>query len=159
MAKRPIQKGTSGDLIRTSSRFYKVAGFASSQVRAGAITDTSTLTGKVAVKDIPAGQPLTLDDFAASHAIPISPGDLRAVVVKSSNEIDSRIAVGSKIDVWVANNRHGSNPLRSLYRKMNVLAVDTTSGTVTLRATATQAAMLVYVSGKTNDRLVVRAHQ
>ena len=60
VAKRPIQKGT---VIRTTGRYYKVADFALSQVKAGAITDTSMLTGAVAVKDIAAGQQLTAADF------------------------------------------------------------------------------------------------
>jgi flagella basal body P-ring formation protein FlgA len=63
VAKRPIQKGTTGNLIRATGRYYKVANFALSQVKAGAITDTSMLTGAVAVKDIVAGQQLTAADF------------------------------------------------------------------------------------------------
>jgi flagella basal body P-ring formation protein FlgA len=63
VANRPIQKGTSGDVIRSRVGFYRVVNVRTSQIEAGAIVDPSTLVGKVAVKDVPAGQQLTAADF------------------------------------------------------------------------------------------------
>src|SRR5437879_8780865 len=59
VAKRPIQKGTSGDIIRTHPGYTKLVALPTRQVRPDAVFTPSTLAGKVAVKDIPAGQQLT----------------------------------------------------------------------------------------------------
>lgn len=63
VANRPIQKGTAGDVIRSTAGFYRVVNVRTSQIEAGAIVDPSTLVGKVAAKDVPVGQQLTAADF------------------------------------------------------------------------------------------------
>lgn len=157
-ANRPIQEGTSGDVIRSATGFYTVVSVRTSQIDAGAIVDASVLSGKLAVKDIPAGQQLTTADFAPATSHPSFPGGAgRAVVIKPSKEISGQVSAGTYVDVSVATATHGSNALRRLYRNLEVLAVSTSDGTVTLRATARQAGMLIYASA--NDRLVVRLHR
>lgn len=63
VANQPIQKGTTGNAVRSDAGLYRVAGFPHSQIESGAIVDPSQLVGKVAAKDIPAGQQLTAADF------------------------------------------------------------------------------------------------
>ena len=63
VAKTLIQKGTTGDAVGSDAGLYRLAGFPSSQIETGAIVDRSELVGKVAVKDIPAGQQLIAGDF------------------------------------------------------------------------------------------------
>jgi Flp pilus assembly protein CpaB len=167
VANKPIQKGTPGDVIRTNASYYKLANLPRSQIETGAILDPSTLAGKVAVKDIQTGQQLTAAEFAAgSPGMPGPSMNERAVVIKltSPKDIGSQITAGSHVDLSIATIRHGSNTnhravLRKLYGNMYVLSVSTNGGTVTLRASPQQAGRLVYVSGKANDRFVVRLHR
>lgn len=158
-AQKQIQEGTAGDVIRTTRGFYRAVHVASGKVAAGAIVDPSRLTGKFAAKNIPAGQQLTVADFApVSHVIPITPGGLRrAVVIKPSNQIGGQITAGSRVDVWVAATGQASTRFRAVDRNMLVLAVSTSDGTVTLRAMRNQVGKLVYAAA--NHRLVVRPHQ
>src|SRR5438045_249187 len=51
VAKRLIQKGTSGDAI-ASGQMFTATRIAQKEVSAGAISDSATLQGKVAAKDI-----------------------------------------------------------------------------------------------------------
>ena len=163
VAKTTIQKGTTGAAIR-QAHLYKVANIPQDQIRrSGAIFDPSALagkkallTGKAAVKDIPAGQPLTMGDFAPFHP-PVWTPRARAVVIKPASSTLGRIVAGSYVDVWVAGDGHGSHTPHSLYRNLEVLAVSTGNGTITLRAMAQQVGRLISASA--NDRLIVRPHQ
>ena len=69
VAKRLIHKGTAGDVLAKATGFDRVVGIPKSQVESGAIVNPATLSGKVALHDIPPGSQLTLADFgdAASH--------------------------------------------------------------------------------------------
>ncbi len=161
VATRQIQKGTTGNAIRDAV-LYRVAIVAKPQIENGAILDPSTLTGKAAVTDIPAGQQLTTADFAAGHPSIGGPSpNQRAVVLKPTSrmQIGRQITVGSHVDLWIAATGHGSKTLRKLYRNMFVLNTSTMGGSVTVRATPEQAGRLIYDSRKTNDRLVLRLHQ
>lgn len=159
-AKRSIQKGTPGDLIRTHPGYTKLVALTTrdGQVRRDAVFNSSTLAGKVAVEDIPTGRLLTTSDFAYAAVGGPDPGGSwqRAVVVKPapSTQIGRQITAGSHVDVWAATTGHGSDALRRLDRDMEVLAASTSAGTVTLKATPRQAGELI--SAGANGRIVVR---
>lgn len=165
VAKRTIQKGTTGTAIRDAV-LYQVAVVGKAQIENGAILDPSMLVGKVATEDINPGQQLTVADFASAAQGSLGPPYQRALIIKptSSRQIGRQITAGSHVDVWVATARHGSNTnsrpvLRRLYGNMEVLNVNTSNGTVALLATPQQAGRLIFVSGKANDRLVLRLHR
>src|ERR1700747_2658607 len=63
VAQRLIQKGTPGDVIRTTSGLYQLSSVPKGSVEPGAIVDPATLAGKVATTDISPGQQLTAADF------------------------------------------------------------------------------------------------
>lgn len=161
VAARPIQKGTTGDAIRAQPGYTRLAAVPAVEVLPDAVVTPSTLAGKVAVRDIPAGRQLTSGDFAAATVGGPNPGWRwgRAVVISPSSPegLGSRIVAGSRVDVWVVADDHGSRALRELERDMRVLGADAAEGTVTLAATPSQAGELIYAAA--NGRLVVRLRQ
>jgi Flp pilus assembly protein CpaB len=62
VAKKLIEKGMPGDVVGVR-RLFAEEEAPRSHVRAGAITDPSTLRGRIAVEDIYPGQQLTIGDF------------------------------------------------------------------------------------------------
>jgi Flp pilus assembly protein CpaB len=151
VAQKLIQKGTSGNVVRTTSGYYKVTSIPQKQVETGAILDPATLAGKVATTDISPGQQLSASDFGASSgSIATSLNrDQRAVVIAldSPQAVGGQIAAGSHVDVWVTSTAQSTNGVtrpvaRLLFQNMYVLGVS--GGNITLRATPTQSGQLIY---------------
>src|SRR5436309_1612784 len=65
VAKKIIPQGMSADTLAKSTGFYEVAQIPKNQVLSGAITDTSTLAGTVALADINPNSQLTESQFGA----------------------------------------------------------------------------------------------
>jgi Flp pilus assembly protein CpaB len=152
VAKKTIPKGTSGDILAKSTGFYEVAQIPKGQVETGAITDTSTLAGKVALTEINPNSQLTADQFGAASGVEqqLNPRQ-RAVVVSlgSPQAVGGQITTGSNVDVWVTTSGQGGNGVsrpvsKLLYQNMDVLGVN--GGNVTLRATSRQAGTIIYAS-------------
>jgi len=162
VAQKLIQKGTPGDVIRTTSGYYSPTSYAKSQVENGAIVDPATLAGQVALTDISPGQQLTASDFgAATNSVTNQLAiNQRAVVIPlgSPQQVGGQIAAGSHVDVWTlltAQTNGVSRPVaRELFQNMYVLGVN--GGNVTLRATPTQAGTLIYASQNSQPWLVLR---
>jgi Flp pilus assembly protein CpaB len=158
VAQKLIQKGTTGDVIRTTSGLYQPTSIQKSQVESGAIVNPATLSGQVALTDISPGQQLTASDFGpagTSISNNLNPRQ-RAVVVAlgSPQAVGGQIAAGSHVDVWVTTTGQGSNGVtrsiaKLLFQDMYVLGIN--GGDVTLRATPTQAGQLIYASS--NDQI------
>jgi flagella basal body P-ring formation protein FlgA len=66
VARKPIQKGATGDGIR-QGRLYKPVAIRRSDVRAGAIVSPAALAGKVALRNVPTGSQLTAADFGPAR--------------------------------------------------------------------------------------------
>jgi len=164
VAKSLIQKGTSGDVIAKSTGMYEVAQIPKKQVQTGAIVDTSTLTGKVALTDINPNSQLTEADFGPSAGLAtlLAPNQ-RAVVVSlgSPQEVGGQIGPGSHVDVYVSSSAQSSTgvtrpTVKLLFQDMYVLNAGTNGGNVTLRATPTQAGQLIYASQNATIWLTLR---
>ena len=69
VAKKTIPQGTSGDVLAKSTGFYTVAQIPKGKVLSGAITDSSTLSGKVALADINPNSQLTEAQFGAGTGV------------------------------------------------------------------------------------------
>jgi Flp pilus assembly protein CpaB len=163
VAQRLIQKGTPGDVIRTSGGLYRATGIPKNQAETGAIVNPATLAGQVALTDIAPGQQLTAADFGVA---PVGVGNnltrnQRAVVVAlgSPESVGGQIAAGSRVDFWVVNSAQGQNgvsrPLaKLLFQDMYVLGVS--GGNVTLRATPTQAGQIIFATENDSIYLVLR---
>jgi Flp pilus assembly protein CpaB len=102
VAKQPLPKGSSGDLIARKGLF-QATGFKREQVKEGAITDPASLRGVVAVHDIVRGQQLTTGDFAKPTDPVMSRlgSDERAVSIPldSAHGMIGRIQAGDHVDV------------------------------------------------------------
>lgn len=102
VAKEPLPKGSSGDLIARKGLF-QATGFKREQVKDGAITDPASLRGVVAVHDIVRGQQLTTSDFAKPTDPVLSKlgADERAISIPldSAHGMVGRVQAGDRVDV------------------------------------------------------------
>jgi pilus assembly protein CpaB len=157
VAKKTIPQGTSGDVLAKSTGFYTVAQIPKDNVLNGAITDSSTLSGKVALADINPNSQLTESQFGAGTGVvqKLGPND-RAVVVSlgSPQSVGGQIAPGSHVDFWVTTSGQGaggvSRPIAKLLFQ-NVLILGVSGGNITMEATPRQAGQMIYAS--TNDQI------
>jgi Flp pilus assembly protein CpaB len=158
VAQKLILKGTPGDDIRTTGGYYKLTSYPQKQVEAGAIVNPASLTGKVALADIAAGQQLTAADFGPGTGLANNLGgkNERGVVVPlgSPQAVGGQIVPGSHVDVWVTSSAQGSTGVsrpiaKLLFQDMRVLNV--VGGNVTLQATPTESGQLIFAS--TNDTI------
>jgi Flp pilus assembly protein CpaB len=162
VAKKTIPQGTSGDILAKSTSFYEATQLPKDQVQTGAITDSSTLAGKVALKEIAPNSQLTADQFGAASGVQYQLGpNQRAVVVDlgSPQSVGGQIGAGSLVDVWVTSSAQASNGVsqpiaKLLFQNMYVLGIN--GANVTFRATPRQAGQLIYASSNDVIWLVLR---
>lgn len=105
VAKRLIEKGMPGDIVGLK-RLFESEEAPKNQVRDGAITDPSTLRGRVAVEDIYPGQQLTVADFGATTtAIGAKlAGKNRAIALPldSARGMIGKVEPGDRVDVFAS---------------------------------------------------------
>jgi len=162
VAKKTIPQGTSGDILAKSTSFYQVTQLPKDQVLSGAITDSSTLAGQVALSDINPNSQLTAAQFGAASGVQYQLGpNERAVVVElgSPESVGGQIGTGSHVDVWVTSGAQGSSGVsrpiaKLLFQDMYVLGFNGASAT--LRATPTQSGQLIYAASNDSIWLVLR---
>ena len=162
VAQRLIEKGTPGDVIRTTGGLYQASSIPKDQVESGAIVNPATLSGEVATTDISPGQQLTAADFGpTTNSVTDHLGrNQRAVVIPlgSPAQVGGQITAGSHVDVWItltAQSNGVSRPIaRELFQNMYVLGVN--GGNVTFRATPTQAGTLIFASQNAGIYLTLR---
>ncbi len=111
VARTLIEKGMPGDVVGLK-RLFESDEAPKSQVKDGAITDPSTLRGRVAVDDIYPGQQLTVADFAGTtDAIGAKlAGKHRAIAVPldAARGLVGRIEPGDRVDVLAGFNVLGN---------------------------------------------------
>jgi pilus assembly protein CpaB len=162
-AQKLIEKGTPGDVVRTTGGFYQATSIAKSQVESGAIVNPATLAGKVATVDISPGQQLTAADFGPATTNSVTnqlSRDQRAVVITlgSPQQVGAQIVAGSHVDVWVSLNAQSNGVTRPVTRELfqNMYILGVSGGNVTFRATPTQAGRLIYASQNASIYLTLR---
>jgi Flp pilus assembly protein CpaB len=162
VAKKAIPQGTSGDILAKSTSFYEATQLPKDQVLTGAITDSSTLAGQVALSDINPNSQLTAAQFGAASGVQYQLGpNERAVVVElgSPESVGGQIGAGSHVDVWVTSSAQASSgvsrPLaKLLFQNMDVLGFDGTNAT--LKTTTTQSGQLIFAASNDSIWLVLR---
>jgi Flp pilus assembly protein CpaB len=111
VARTLIEKGMPGDVVGLRKLFQPDEA-PKSQVKDGAITDPSTLRGRIAVEDIYPGQQLTVADFAGTtDAIGAKlAGRHRAIAVPvdAARGMVGRVEPGDRVDVLAGFNVLGS---------------------------------------------------
>jgi Flp pilus assembly protein CpaB len=106
VAKKLIEKGMPGDIVGVR-RLFESEEAPRTHVRPGAITDPSTLRGRVAADDIYPGQQLTVSDFTllGSRAIGAQlSGRQRAIALPldSARGLIGKAVAGDRVDVFAS---------------------------------------------------------
>jgi Flp pilus assembly protein CpaB len=176
----PIVKGTPGALIATK-HLYQAQTIRESQLREGAISDPSSLSGKVAKTDILAGQQLTVADFTATKGGVAAnlAGLQRAITISidSAHGMIGQIGDGDRVDVYAGFNVNpvdaqgrpiGSGQARPVLRlimqnvpvlhvsKSNRMGSAGDTNEVTLKATSYQTQKLAFASDNGKVWFVLR---
>lgn len=177
-----ITKGTPGTAVAAKHQFT-TASIRENQLRDGAISDPSSLTGRVAADDIYPGQQLTAFDFVntpdtvASRLV----GDQRAITLPldSAHGLIGNVRTGDRVDVYVGFNvtpvdtagrptgGQGQPVLRLVVQNAPVLAIEAKKSStlsssasqqnrVTLRVNPTQAGALAFAADNGKVWLVLR---
>jgi pilus assembly protein CpaB len=174
VAKQLIQQGTAGDVVGTN-KWFQTSSIPKGQVQVGALTDPASLVGRVAAKDIYAGQQFTAADFApGQHQILTKlPANMRAIAVPvdAAHGIVSELVPGDHVDVYAALNVDrgvgGTVPvIKMLVGDALVLEVPkkqaagvaggATQSNIVLRATAPDAAEFAFTADNGKLWIVLR---
>jgi Flp pilus assembly protein CpaB len=103
VAKATIPSGTPGRLV-ASQALFAVTTIRESQLRNGAFSDPSSLTGRAASHDIYAGQQLTAADFSASANTAASELSARqrlvSIPLDSAHGLTTELTAGDHVDVY-----------------------------------------------------------
>ena len=169
-----IPKGTSGDVV-IGDQLFKPTTVPTDELKDGAITDTSALAGRVAVRDIYPGQQITAADFAAKGD-PIRgklTGDQRAVSlpVDTAHGMIGTIRSGDRVDIYGAFNAAGGRNgagrpvVKTLLQNVLVLATPKEAGDidqgklgdVMVRVDDREAAALAYAAENGKVWMALRA--
>lgn len=151
-AKSLIYKGTGGGVIASSglSEVSKVSKLAS-----GAFVNPVSLHGKVALKDIYPGEPLTADDFGpATGALPEQLSQTQRAVtlpLGSPQQVGGQIGAGSHVDIWVTVTAQGTQKPHAVLLVQNAYILGVSGTNVTLRTTTQQAGLLIFASSEYGD--------
>src|SRR5919109_1288148 len=108
VAKSLIEKGTPGDVVAVKELFQTTEA-PQSQLKDGAITDPSTLRGRIALQDIYPGQQITVADFTATRSDALGTklvDEERAIAVPldSAHGMIGHIEAGDRVDVFAGFN-------------------------------------------------------
>jgi Flp pilus assembly protein CpaB len=149
VARSLIEKGMPGDVVGLK-RLFGSEQAPKDHVRDGAITDPSTLRGRVAVQDIYPGQQLTVADFAiTTNAIGAKlAGKYRAVAVPvdSAHGLVGTVVAGDRVDVHASfeypPNGSNSEPVVTVIMQ-NALVLDAPAQTAGGVATGNQTVEVV----------------
>lgn len=173
VAKSLIEKGTPGNTIGARELFQPTE-TPKTEALEGAVTDPSTLRGRVAVNDIFPGQQLTLADFSGSTTNALGTklvAKQRAISVPltASHGLIGQLEEGDRVDVFatidIETTGRGQSVLKVIAQNITVLdvpsaAVTTAGGTdtsnVVLRTTRDQAAEIAFAIDNGKIWLVLR---
>jgi Flp pilus assembly protein CpaB len=172
VAKKLIEKGMPGDIVGARGLFEEEEA-PRSHVRDGAITDPSTLRGRVAVEDIYPGQQLTVADFTLPTTQAVGAklaGRQRAIALPldSAHGLIGKTESGDRVDVFASLEAEGNrkSPVVKVIVQ-NALVLDAPRGAaagvganqnanVVLRVNRDEAAMMAYAVDNGKVWLVLR---
>jgi Flp pilus assembly protein CpaB len=153
VADRLIPRGTSASEV-ISEKLFKPSAVAQENIRPGAVTQASQITGKVAVREVLPGQQITVADFAAA-ADPI-----RSRLTKRERAIQipidqihgmlTTVRAGDRVDILAAfnatnaTNGSGTPTLEPLVRDIRIM--QNTGSSVILETTDQQGAKLAFAA-------------
>jgi Flp pilus assembly protein CpaB len=172
VAKKLIEKGMPGDIVG-ARRLFESEDAPRTHVRPGAITDPSTLRGRVAASDIYPGQQLTVSDFTLTTTGAIGAtlsGRQRAIALPldSARGLIGKTEAGDRVDVFASlepEGRRESSVVKVIVQ--NALVLDAPRGgvagvganqtaNVVLRVNRDEAATMAYAVDNGKVWIVLR---
>jgi Flp pilus assembly protein CpaB len=107
IARQTIPKGTPGTIVATK-RLFSATTIRESQLREGAFSDSESLTGRIATKEIAPGSQLTATDFStSSSALAATLADRERIVsvpLDAAHGLSGDVEVGNHVDVYAGFN-------------------------------------------------------
>ena len=107
IARQTIPSGTPGSIVATK-RLFTATTIRESQLREGAFSDSASLTGRIATKEIAPGSQLTAADFStSSSALAATISDRQRIVsipLDAAHGLSGDVEVGNHVDVYGAFN-------------------------------------------------------
>ena len=107
IARQTIPKGTPGSIVATK-RLFTATTIRESQLRDGAFSDSASLTGRVATREIAPGSQLTAAEFStSSSALAATISDRQRIVsipLDAAHGLSGDVEVGNHVDVYGAFN-------------------------------------------------------
>src|SRR5437763_11608784 len=107
IARQTIPRGTPGSVVATK-RLFTATTIRESQLREGAFSDSASLTGRIATKEIAPGSQLTAADFStSSSALAATLTDRERIVsipLDQAHGLSGDVEVGNHVDVYGAFN-------------------------------------------------------
>lgn len=167
VANRLIPKGTPGT-VAGSSGMYTATTLPKKEVKVGAVTDASYLSGRAAAVDILPGTQITAADFSAADTGFVKSqirGSERAISVSVDGVHGSlsQLQAGDAIDLYVATGgREGGQGLVKLFEpNVKVLAIPAVGGpsggsNLILKVDTRDAAKFAYAADNTQFYFVLR---
>lgn len=103
IARQTIPKGTPGSIVATK-RLFTATTIRESQLREGAFSDSASLTGRVATKEIAPGSQLTAAEFStSSSALAATISDRQRIVsvpLDAAHGLSGDVEIGNHVDVY-----------------------------------------------------------
>jgi len=166
VAKTLIPQGTPGNAVATR-QLYQAQSIRESQLREGAISDPSSLSGRVAAVDVFPGQQLTASAFTASSGTLASTlsGRERAITIPidGARGMIGNVHAGDRVDIYAGFNVNSQPVLRLIMQNIPVVDIITgsqfggsSSSQVVLRTTPVQASNLAFASDNGRIWFVLR---
>ena len=107
IARQTIPKGTPGSIV-ASKRLFTATTIRESQLRDGAFSDSASLTGRVATKEIAPGSQLTAGEFStSSSALAATITDRQRIVsipLDAAHGLTGDVEVGNHVDIYAGFN-------------------------------------------------------
>jgi Flp pilus assembly protein CpaB len=169
IARQTIPKGTPGTIVATK-RLFTATTIRESQLREGAFSDSASLTGRIATKEIAPGSQLTAGEFStSSSALAATLTDHERIVsipLDAAHGLSGDVEVGNHVDVYAgfnvipirpdgtpANGGQARPVLKLIVPNVPVVAIDSGSASLasktsnlSLKVSDVQATQIAFAS-------------
>jgi Flp pilus assembly protein CpaB len=179
IARQTIPKGTPGTIVATK-RLFTATTIRESQLRDGAFSDSASLTGRIATREIAPGSQLTAAEFStSSSALAATLADRQRIVsipLDAAHGLSGDVEVGNHVDIYAgfnvipirpdgtpANGGQSRAVLKLIVPNVPVVAISNSGASLasktsnlSLKVSDTQAAQIAFASDNGKVWLALR---